>query len=743
MPDPTPEPALWLGTRRGDDRGAVTLPVRALLRHAIALGSSGSGKTVFCKVVVEEAVRRGVPVIAIDPQGDLASLALGPVADADLAAHGGDAGVAAELREKADVVVFTPASHKGVALCADPVNADAAELAPDERPHAVTRTASRITALLGYDLDSDEGTGVRAVLDRCMTELIDAGLPASSLSSLMEHLAGLGDGIDRYTRYLDPKKIRAAIRRAARLDVGARRLLFHDGIPIDIDVLLGRSGPGATPAGKTRVAVIYLNTLHAQEDKEFIVAALADRLYSWMLRHPSAELQALLYIDEVAPFIPPVEKPACKEDLELLFKQARKFGVGCLVATQNPGDLDYKALSQLGTWVIGRLATRQDLKKVEPALRSLAGADTEAVVEALPGLKPGELVVLSPDHFDAPCPLATRRLVTAHHTLDEAAIERLAKTRWHGRFAIPSAALAARASIGFDPTVRAPTTKAVRAPSTKAARDVRRSASTSDAEPQGDRVAAALGSKLAMTVDEVAKKAGVSVAKTREQLKVLVAADRAGTFRDGRSVKYWSRATGARPDLGMKARITAVRPVVDRAAAEAIGQTLVKSKLLGIIGENEAFEHAQLEYRAVYRVMFEERVKKGILARMVGPSHEERLGSLYLHARTLGVLEYSAAAGMRFAAEIPEHASEVEDLDGIAQVDEVRPGDIVFDEDEWRARREPAEAKQQVRRLFGARPGTAEPVMVPLWKLILRRGAGESFRVVMIDALAGRVVDWP
>src|SRR5262245_11714635 len=184
MPGPTPEPSLWLGSRRDERGGAVTLPARALLRHAIALGSSGSGKTVFCKVVVEEAVRRGVPVIAIDPQGDLASLALGPAGDGEQA---GDAAVvAAELRERADVVVFTPASHKGVALCADPVNAEAARLAPEERPLALTRTASRITALLGYDLDSDEGAGVLAVLDRCMTELIDEGRPATSLSVLME-----------------------------------------------------------------------------------------------------------------------------------------------------------------------------------------------------------------------------------------------------------------------------------------------------------------------------------------------------------------------------------------------------------------------------------------------------------------------------------------------------------------------------------------------------------------------------
>ena len=245
-----------------------------------------------------------------------------------------------------------------------------------------------------------------------------------------------------------------------------------------------------------------------------------------------------------------------------------------------------------------------------------------------------------------------------------------------------------------------------------------------------------------MTVDEVARKTGLSVAKAREALKLLVASDRAGTFRDGRAIKYWSRASGGRPDLGMKARITVVQPMIDRDAAEAIAHTFVRSKLLGFIGETESFEHAQLEYRLVYRVMFEERVKKPLLARMVGASHEQRLGSVYLHARNLALLELTAA-GIRFATEIPVHASEVDDLDGVAQFDEVRPADIRFDDDEWRARREPAEAKQHVRRLFGARPGAVEPIMVPLWKLILRRGAGESFRVVMIDALVGKVVDWP
>src|SRR5262249_11051473 len=99
----------------------------------------------------------------------------------------------------------------------------------------------------------------------------------------------------------------------------------------------------------------------------------------------------------------------------------------------------------------------------------------------------------------------------------------------------------------------------VRAASPKAARELRRSES-SDVQPTIDRVVAILGSKLAMSADDVARKTGLSIAKTRDVLKLLVASERAGTFRDGRAVKYWSRATGTRPDLGMKPRITAVQP---------------------------------------------------------------------------------------------------------------------------------------------------------------------------------------
>ena len=96
------------------------------------------------------------------------------------------------------------------------------------------------------------------------------------------------------------------------------------------------------------------------------MACLARDLYAWMLDNPTDEVQALFYIDEIAPYLPPVRKPACKESLRLLLKQSRKYGVTCLAATQNPSAFDFHSLSQFSTWNLGRLFTGQDIEKVSP-----------------------------------------------------------------------------------------------------------------------------------------------------------------------------------------------------------------------------------------------------------------------------------------------------------------------------------------------------------------------------------------
>lgn len=792
---------LWLGRRR-DDGNATQLPPRALLRHVMALGSSGSGKTVLCKVVVEEAVRNGIPVICVDPQGDLCSLVEGAKDPQALAQHGIDPEVAREFAERADVVIFTPASPKGVPLSADPVDPGLGTLSPAERLQALTRTASMVTSLLGFDADSDEGAGLVAVLDGVLAEMLDAGREPSLAAlgdTLLEHEK---DGFARLSRYLDPKKIRTACQRLARLDVGARRLLFHEGVPIDVDVLLGRDSQSGGD-GRIRVSVVYLNTLGSQDDKDFVVAALADRLYSWMLDHPSASPQALFYIDEVSPFIPPVRKPACKEGLALLFKQARKYGVCCLMATQNPGDVDYRAMSQFGTWALGRLTTRQDLKKIEPSIKSLDPVHSDALLAALPGLRPGQFTLLSPDHFDSAVPLEVRWLLSEHCTFDEERIEGVADERWRTRFAPlvgkrdPRAPSAPRASAQEpEPEVVAPQKSAQRTqppvtePTTRpgapvAAERTAPLAAQPDATPprglesqdrdtpipptmddpvtppapaaphapatppapnareQAVTVAAnRLAGKSSMTAKEFAVALGCSEKKARSMLKELVASGVAGQFKDGRVQRFWAYSTGARPDLGLPARVLAVAARIDANGAAAIAREHARSKLLGLIGSDEQLARVVLVYRLLYKVDFRETVERSVLHRMVGAGSEERLGSVYFHPHTLDVLSLSRD-GVAFSPRPAERASAVADLDGNAAFAEATAAALPISEADYRARRSERDVARETKTRFAATPVSISNVFFPLWEITLQHDGGAGYRVVTIDALLGRPVTWP
>lgn len=896
--------SLRLGRSRRDD-APIELPMTALLRHVMALGSSGSGKTVLCKVLVEEVVRQGLPALCIDPQGDLCSLALGISEPETLREHGVDPELARAFGEQADVVVFTPGSAVGVGLSVDPVNLATEGMSDAERMHAITRTASILTGLLGYDPDSDDGTGLAAVLDRCLQQLVQQGRAQGGLAALADHLHDLTPQQEReLSRYLDLRKIKTARQRLARLDVGARRLLFHHGAPIDIDMLLGR-GRHAVP-GRTRVAVVYLNTLHGQEDKDFFVATLVDQLYAWMLRNPSPDPQALFYIDEVAPFVPPVRKPAAKPGLQLLFKQARKYGVCCLMATQNPGDVDYKSMAQFGTWALGRLTTRQDLKKVEPTIKSLVPTASDAVMEGLPALGPGCFELVCPDCFETPQPLAVRWLLTPHETLDEARIEALADERWRERFAElvrgadettakddgaaaegeadealeqspplePSPPLEdyeaddplaeetsndgledyeadapepdedtglpafvamppveqtqpvrTGATAMVSPPVRSGQT--VVAPIVAVESDEGPSAAPLPAEPivpapplatpvtacpepalpladappvtafpepappladappvaafpepalpltttpsppiapepepepepapppvdplqqQRDALAPferALATKKSMTLSDFATRAGIGQTKARKVIASMIELGLARTYPDGRKKMYWATCTGGRPDLGMPKQVTVARPLLPESAAWARGHELLRTKVLGLFGEDESLERVEPVHRLVLRLDFEEKVPRSLLQRVFGESHDLRLGSVYLHPTTLDVLVYTPDKGIRFVAEPGEHASEVRDLDGEVGFDELPPGSLGLVDADWQTKRPSAEAKTRFTQRFAATPSRVSPVFVPLWRLVFRVGLGQSFRVVELDGLAGRVVQWP
>ena len=351
--------SVYIGKAEQQD---VLLRFETFRRHMVCLGASGSGKTVACKVVCEEFVRQGIPVIAVDPQGDIASLAHCEEPEFT-ASRGVLPEMVASYRKNVEVVIWTPASAVGVPISLNPIGA-AHEALQHEQSYeeflrAISFAADSVTALLDYDLDSDDGRLVTGILNIALTLIQENNLKVVDFSSLADFLE---QPDDLFLERVNPIASRSDLARLARklrlLTLGVKSLLFELGKPLSIDALLGRG-----QSNKTRLSIIYLNTLSTQEEKEFFMARLASALYQWMIAHPSEALQALFYIDEVAPFLPPVRKPACKDILKLLFKQARKYGVGCMVASQNPADIDYMAISQCSTWALGRLISRQDIKR--------------------------------------------------------------------------------------------------------------------------------------------------------------------------------------------------------------------------------------------------------------------------------------------------------------------------------------------------------------------------------------------
>jgi hypothetical protein len=753
-------PDFFIGfDRAATEPAPLHLKADSLLRHMMALGSSGSGKTVLCKVLTEEMIRHGLPAICVDPQGDLCSLALNADNPEFLREKGIDPALAAEFSAKVDPVIFTPASRKGIALSADPMAIDVGSLPARDRVYAITSIATMVVSLLGYDLDGDDGAGLVAVLDNALSRLLKAGKFPRNLDEFTSYLLHLDDASkEEFGRYLDVKKLDHACQKLARLDVGARRLLFHEGLALDIELLLGLGERAAAEPGKTRLSVIYLNTLHSQEDKEFFVAALVERLYTWMLRNPSQEPQAMFYIDEVAPFIPPVRKPACKPALSLLFKQARKYGVCCLMATQNPADVDYKAMAQFGTWAIGRLTTRQDMKKVQPTVKSLDPVHVDAIMEELPSQKPGQFVLISPDNFKQTHRLQCRWLFTQHETLDDERIEELMDRPWHSsdphseseaetvreRFTELEHTLGEEETLqqledlpepeAEDEEEELPPDEPVVGPSSTA---------TLQVDPEIDETDKQLAKAASMSTKEFAAKAGIGEAAARGRLMRLLAAKRAKKFKVGRENRYYSLSSGLRPDLGLDRKVQVIVSRVSSNDAERAAREVRRSaSLFGMIGDDEELDHVEIDHRLVIQLSFTEKVTRMFLKRLFGPRHDEMLDNIYLHPENLKIVIFDPGTGIRLEERPEEYASRIVDFDGAVTFEEKRPADVKLHEAELRNRKTDDVIKESFRRRFKATPKKVQLVFLPVWNLHLKSRSRAGKRIVVVDALVGKPLEW-
>jgi len=414
---------------------------RDLTTHAVCIGMTGSGKTGLCLSLLEEAALDGIPAIAIDPKGDIGNLLLTfpdlkagdfePWVDAGEAARKGKSvaefaaataenwrkGLAdwnqdgeriARLRAAAEVAIYTPGSDAGrpLSVLRSFAAPDAATLGDATSfKERVGSAVAGLLALLGIEADplkSREHILLSAILDAAWRAGQSPDLAAIIQSVQKPPFDRIGV-FDVETFY--PAKDRMA------LALGINGLLAAPGFeswlhgePLDVQRLL------YTSEGKPRIAIISIAHLNDAE-RMFVVTLVANELVAWMRRQSgTTSLRALFYMDEVFGFFPPSAMPPSKQPLLTLMKQARAFGLGTVLATQNPVDLDYKGLGNAGTWFIGRLQTERDKDRVIEGLlgTEAAGGMDRAGLEALMSSLTQRTFLMRNVHDDAPVLFRTR-----------------------------------------------------------------------------------------------------------------------------------------------------------------------------------------------------------------------------------------------------------------------------------------------------------------------------------------------
>lgn len=393
----------------------VFLDPSNLTTHAVVTGMTGSGKTGLCIGLLEEAALHGIPAIIVDPKGDLTNMLLHfpsllptdfePWIDPETARQSGktvqqmaaetsekwkkglaDWGLGSEqlqaLSDSADYAIFTPGSTSGI-----PVNILSSFQAPDLEWEANSevlreRISSTVTALLGLIGLSDIDP-LRSREHILLSNLIEtAWINKQSLSLTDLILQVQTPPMERLGAFpmesFFPEKERFSLAILLNNFLAAPSFqVWQQGQTLDVAELL------FPKTGKPRHSIFYLAHL-SENERMFFVTLLFAAVETWMRsQRGTGNLRALLYFDEIMGYLPPVANPASKTVMLRMLKQARAFGVGLVLATQNPVDVDYKALSNAGTWLIGRLQTDQDKQRLLDGLTSAGGNTNVAAFDKL------------------------------------------------------------------------------------------------------------------------------------------------------------------------------------------------------------------------------------------------------------------------------------------------------------------------------------------------------------------------
>jgi hypothetical protein len=412
---------------------------RELTTHGLIVGMTGSGKTGLSIVLLEEAALDGIPAIVIDPKGDMGNLALqfpelSPpdflpwIEPAEAEAQGKTAEELAgetaarwesaltewgqskarirSLKDAAQVSIYTPGSTSGRPIAALRSFSAPPEAVRSDEDALRERASNAVSGLLelvrieANPVTSREHVLLASLLDRAWRASEDATLEGLLQAVTTPPFDKLGV-LDLESFY--PAKERFAL--AARLNALLASPAFaawREGEPLDVSRLLFTSG------GKPRLSIFSIAHL-GDEARMFFVTFLLNEVVAWLrTQSGTGSLRALLYMDEIFGFFPPVKSPPSKPPMLTLLKQARAFGLGVVLATQKPVDLDYKGLANIGTWFLGRLQTEQDRERLMEGLASVSGGFDRAKAEELLSSLPKRVFLMQNVHEDGPALFQTR-----------------------------------------------------------------------------------------------------------------------------------------------------------------------------------------------------------------------------------------------------------------------------------------------------------------------------------------------
>ncbi len=429
------------GHQRLDD--LVLYDVKDLTTHAMCVGMTGSGKTGLCVSLLEEAALDGVPAICIDPKGDLGNLLLtfpdlspdsfrewlDPAEanrkqmDVDqyaahlaelwrngLAEWGQSAERIQRLKDSVETTIYTPGSNAGIPLTVlksfDPPPQAVVEDADIFRER-VSGAAAGLLTLLGIEADplsSREHILLANIFEKMWLKRQSLDLP-QIIRAIQDPPFDKVGVFDLESFYPVDERMKLCIR-LNNLLASPSFASWLEGEPLDIQSLL------YTPEGKPRLSIISIAHL-TDAERMFFVTIVLNELLSWMRSQPgTSSLRALFSMDEVYGYFPPTAKPPSKPPMMVLLKQARAFGLGIALATQNPVDLDYKGLSNIGTWFLGRLQTQRDKERV---LEGLEGASLQSgsrfqrqEMEAMLAALGNRVFLMNNVHDDGPTVFQTR-----------------------------------------------------------------------------------------------------------------------------------------------------------------------------------------------------------------------------------------------------------------------------------------------------------------------------------------------